>query len=381
MNKKNDTKDDIPPIVTPGSKTPRKFKTKIHEAQYLFMKRRREEREQRNAFRQAQARLRKEGTAKKKRQQLADQAKRNQVVVDVKQPTIMAAFCSQKTVVVDNTTNGVGNKSEGKENNADIEDVDKEEEEDPDKEKEEDEGEEEDANNDEDDEGEEDEDKDKGEEDNANNDEEEDDADEDNASDDEEEDDDEEDNDEAIYFDIGIGSPTRLPPPPAAPYYSPDISQRLNESGNLIAGAAAATPVNDPTELETKECNKCNNAGNASGQCHNRLYSSFCIHNVLDYYENDKRNDITNDDINSCFHSAYLLNLRSDILRKTKWYDQYTYQIPDCMMPALKYATDLINWKKCVSYIDGRRVYNVIGRETDGGVLGDNDDYIDGRYR
>ena len=315
MNKKNDTKDDI----TPGSKTPRKFKTKIHEAQYLFMKRRREEREQRNAFRQAQARLRKEGTAKKKRQQLADQAKRNQVVVDVKQPTIMAAFCSQKTVVVDNTTNGVGNKSEGKENNADIEDVDKEEEEEPDK--------------------------DEGEEDNANNDEEEDDADEDNASNDEEEDDDEEDNDEedndeAIYFDIGIGSPTRLPPPPAAPYYSPDISQRLNESGNLIAGAAAATPVNDP-----------------------------------------KRNDITNDDINSCFHSAYLLNLRSDILRKTKWYDQYTYQIPDCMMPALKYATDLINWKKCVSYIDGRRVYNVIGRETDGGVLGDNDDYIDGRYR
>ena len=66
------------------------------------------------------------------------------------------------------------------------------------------------------------------------------------------------------------------------------------------------------------------------------------------------------------------------MLLKTKYYDRYDYSFPACMDATLDHVQNLIKWKMCVSYTDGRRVWNIIGR--DNVDPADVNDHYDPRY-
>ena len=69
-------------------------------------------------------------------------------------------------------------------------------------------------------------------------------------------------------------------------------------------------------------------------------------------------------------------------MKKTKFYNLYEHQMPECIVcGALRYAQNLIKWKHSEMYVEGHRVYDVVGRSQGVSFLDTSgDDYIDPHY-
>lgn len=83
---------------------------------------------------------------------------------------------------------------------------------------------------------------------------------------------------------------------------------------------------------ETPSNQICDGCGHEHDKCHEIKYRNFCLHSVLDYFEEVGMNYITQHGTYLAFLRAYTVALKKDMLESTKYYEiNIDCELPVCM--------------------------------------------------
>ena len=119
-----------------------------------------------------------------------------------------------------------------------------------------------------------------------------------------------------------------------------------------------ATPSPAPSNQQDARCDKCGFYGK---DCHETKYRLFCLHGVMDYFD-DVGFDFSDDlGVYTAYSKAYSAAIKKDTLDLVTFYErQREVDIPLCMLKgSLRDAQNIRYCNRLYQYLLATRVYNV----------------------
>ena len=107
------------------------------------------------------------------------------------------------------------------------------------------------------------------------------------------------------------------------------VPQNKNVTGLFTTPAKVMRSFVTPNDKPNHICTDC---GCGADDCHEVKYRNYCLHSVLDYFDEVGMGYVTQHGIYSAFLRAYTVALKKDMLESTKYYElNVDCELPDCM--------------------------------------------------
>ena len=131
-----------------------------------------------------------------------------------------------------------------------------------------------------------------------------------------------------------------------------------------VSSVPFATPSPNPVASRVSNdmsSHKCSGCGNSIDECHEVKYRYYCLHAVIDYFDEVGMNFVTQHGIYAAFMRAYTSARKKDMLESFSYYERNVdCEIPECMERAsLEDAQQIHKSNQLFQFLMSRRVHDV----------------------